>query len=297
MSDGKNQMNLLVRPFLAKFREEAGLTQDQLATKVTLSAAGVSRIESGLKPVSDNDLATILKAIGTPKAEEFRQFLQQEWDMLERPSFDHPNRGHLWDANLALRRLLDLRENPDLKSVFLRQVDLYEREIRRVADFLRSCEHQIAFIGCIGVGKSTAICKLDGLLKPGENKLDKEIVLETGAGGITLCEVQITQGPRHGLRIEPRTEDSIRKDVEEFAEYLTKATRTETGSNKPTTEEEGDGLGISKEVVRAIRNMADLTERRKEEGGRRIRVDPAKELAVQYPKPTELAIQILTRMD
>jgi hypothetical protein len=217
--------------------------------------------------------------------------------MLERPSFDNPNRGHLCDANLALRRLSELRENPDLRSVFLRQIDLYEREIRRVADFLHSCEHQIAFIGCIGVGKSTAICKLDGLLKAGENKLDKEIVLETGAGGITLCEVQITQGPRHGLRLEPRTEDSIRKDVEEFAEYLIKATRAEGGSTKPGNEEEGDVLGISKEVVRAIRNMADLNERRKDEGGRRIRLDPAKDLAVQYPKPTELAIQILTRMD
>lgn len=297
MPDTMNRMDVLVGRFVAKFREEAGLTQDQLASKVTASAAGISRIESGVKSVTDDELASILKAIGTPKAEEFGEFLQQEWDMLERPSFDHPNRGHLWDANLALQRLAELRENPDLKSVFLRQIDLYEREIRRVADFLRSCEHQIAFIGCIGVGKSTAICKLDGLLKAGENKLDKEIVLETGAGGITLCEVQITQGPRHGLRIEPRTEDSIRKDVEEFAEYLIKATRTESGSNKPSNEEEGDVLGISKEVVRAIRNMADLTEKRKEEGGRKIRVDPAKELAIQYPKTTELAIQILTRMD
>jgi transcriptional regulator with XRE-family HTH domain len=297
MSDGMNRTDLLIGRFIAKFREEAGLTQDQLATKVTLSAAGISRIESGLKPVNDDDLSTILKAIGTPKAEEFVQYLQQEWDMLERPAFDHPNRDHLWDANLALRQLSELRENPDLKSVFLRQIDLYEREIRRVADFLRSCEHQIAFIGCIGVGKSTAICKLDGLLKAGENKLDKEIVLETGAGGITLCEVQITQGPRYGLRIEPRTEDSIRKDVEEFAEYLIKATRTDGGANRQNAEEDGDVLGISKEVVRAIRNMADLTERRKEEGSRRIRVDPAKELALQYPKPTELAIQILTRMD
>ena len=245
----------------------------------------------------EDDLTSILRAIGTHRAEEFGQFLQQEWDMLERPSFDHPNRDHLWDANVALRRLSDLLENPDVKSVFLRQIELYDREIRRVTDFLRSCEHQIAFIGCIGVGKSTAICKLDGLLKSGENKLDKEIVLETGAGGITLCEVQITQGPRHGLRIEPRTEDSIRKDVEEFAEYLIKATRSEVTLTKSSSEEEGDVLGISREVVRAIRNMADLTERRREEGGRRIRVDPAKELAVQYPKPTELAIQILTRMD
>lgn len=297
MSEANATTVVPVGRILERLRKEAQLTQEQVAEKVTfkISPAGVSRVEDGGKQVTDDELAAILKAIGTAKADEFAQYLREDWDQLERPPFDHPNRKNLWQANRALRKLTRLRDKPDLKGVFVRQIDLYERELHRVSEFLRDCTHRIAFIGCIGVGKSTGICKLANLLKPGEDKLDREIVLETGAGGITLCEVHITQGPGYGLRIEPRTRDAIEKDVEDLAEYLFKATRPDAAA-RPADEEEGDVLGISKEVVRAIRNMADLTEKRTNEGGRRVRVDPARELAAQYNTATELAIQILSRM-
>ncbi|CAN5565887.1 hypothetical protein BH10CYA1_BH10CYA1_59940 [soil metagenome] len=283
--------------YVGLIREEGGLTQAQLAQRITLSSATISRIESGDKDVTMDELLTILKAFGTPKAEQFIEYLQQDWDELERPVFDHPNRTSLWEANLALRKLSELRKDPDLRSVFLQQADLYEKELRRLALYLRSREHQIAFIGSIGVGKSTGICKLTALVKPGEDKLDRQIVLETGAGGITLCEVHIFHGPKYGILITPRSEDSIRRDVEDFAEYLIKTTCPDDNTARPLSNEDNDLLGISKEVVRAIRNMSKLTEQRKEEGGKKVRFDPAKELARQFPNTQELAIQILTRMD
>ena len=43
--------------------------------------------------------------------------------------------------------------------------------------------------------------------------------------------------------------------------------------------------------------MADLVEKRKEEGGRKIRWDPAKELAIKHSEITDLITQILTRMN
>jgi transcriptional regulator with XRE-family HTH domain len=297
MNDTKGRSDIPVGRYLTLIREGAGLTQAQLGGKVTFSTASISRIESGDKDTTNEELAAILKAIGTAQAKQFGEYLNQSWDELDRPAFDHPNRSNLWEANLALRKLRELREDPDLKSVFVRQIDLYEKELRRLAHYLRSREHQIAFIGSIGVGKSTGICKLTGLLKQGEDRLDRQIVLETGAGGITLCEVHISHGPKYGLLIVPRSEDSIRKDVEDFCEYLIKTIRPDTATAKPVDDEEGDLLGISKEVVRAIRNMSGLTEKRKEEGGKRVRIDPAKELAQQFPKTQELAIQILTRMD
>lgn len=281
---------------LVAIREDASMTQAQLADKVGFSAASISRIETGDKPIYPDELAAIIKAVGTTKAKQLDEYLKQNWDELDLPSFDHPNRLSLWEANLALRKLRELRDNPELKSVFIRQIDLYEKELRRFTHFLRSREHRIAFIGGIGVGKSTAICKLTGLLKAEENKLDRQIVLETGGGGTTLCEVHISQGPKYGLRIVPRTEDSIRKDVEEFSEYLIKLFRPDSNSSKQSVEEEDNPLGISKETVRAIRNMSGLITRR-EEGGKKISIDPAKELVAEYPKMQELAIQILTRMD
>lgn len=224
------------------------------------------------------------------------QNLVEPWDELECPVDEHPNRSNLWEANLALRKLRGLKEDPDLKGVFVKHIDLYEKELRRLASFLQNRDHQIAFIGSIGVGKSTGICKLTGLLKPDEERLDRQIVLETGAGGITICEVRISQGSKYGLRIVPRKQESIRVDVEDFSEYLIKTVHADGTSAKPLNDEDGDSLGISKEVVRAIRNMSELTEKRQEEGGKTIRIDPAKELARQFPNKDQLAIQILTRM-
>lgn len=282
--------------YIASLREAAGLTQAQLAQTVTFSTATLSRIESGDKTVTAEEIRSLLEAIGSPKAAQFGDFLSQSWDQVERPAFDHPNRDSLWSANISLRKLAKLREDTGLKAVFLRQVDLYADELRRAVEFLKRCDHQIGFVGSIGVGKSTAICKLTGLLKSHEEKLDRQIVLETGAGGITLCEVHIASGPRYGIRIIPRSEESIRGDVEDFCDYLITVSKPVPSSPQPE-DEEGDPLGISKEVVRAIRNMADLTEKRREENGKRLRVDPAKELAKQIGSPQELCIQILTRME
>ena len=277
MSDGINRSEIPLGRYLAMVRRDAGMTQAELAQKLTFSTASVSRIEFGETNATDEEIVSILKEIGGQKAAELEEYLRQDWDELERPSFDHLNRAALWQANLALRKLRRLRDDPELKGVFLRQVDFYEKELRRLAEFLRSRSHQIAFIGSIGVGKSTAICKLAGLLKPGEKKLDDQIVLETGAGGITLCEVHLSKGPKHGVRIVPRTDDSIRKDVEDFCEYLIHITRPETAVegalNEDDDEEESDPLGISKEVARAIRNMAGLGEtKRKQENGRRCAI-------------------------
>jgi len=218
--------------YLAAVRDKSGMTQADLASKVTMSTATLSRIESGEKTPNDDETYAILQAIGTPQAEGLGEYLRQEWGQLKRPRFQHPNRFALREANESLRKLAELRDDPELKGIFVRQIDLYEVELRRLAEFLFSCEHQIACIGSIGVGKSTAICKMTDLLVDGENKLDRQIVLETGAGGITLCEVHIAQGPNYGLRIVPRSEDSIRRDVEDLSDYLIRMTQPDSpGSN------------------------------------------------------------------
>jgi hypothetical protein len=177
-------------------------------------------------------------------------------------------------------------------------VDLYEKEFERLAAFLRSYDHRIAFVGSIGVGKSTAICKLVGLVKPGESRLTRETVLETGGGRTTLCEVHIVAGPRYGLRIAPRSEESIRRDVEDYAEHLIQ--RAVGGHSSGQGGAEGhDTLGISKEVIRAIQNMSGLVVKheRAVEDGKTTPDDPALELAARHPKVCDLAVEILARMD
>lgn len=285
--------------YVAMVREAAEMSQSQLAQAVTFSTATVSRIESGEKEATVEELASMLQAIGTDGAMQLAEFLTQTWDYLPRPEFDHPDRESLWTANCALRKLAEMRRDPELKAVFLRQVELYEVELRRVVEQISVRYHQIAAIGGIGVGKSTALAKMIGLVVAGVEKLDKQIVLETGGGGITLCEVHVAHGPRYGISIVPRSDDSIRRDVEDFAEYLISATRPES-STAAAEDDDGDPLSLTKEVVRAIRNMAGLTEKKekkKDDGTKRSRIDPAKVLAEQYASAQELAIHILTEMN
>lgn len=297
MSDA-NSEKYPVGAYVAKVREQAGISQSHLAQSVKWSSATLSRIESGEKEASTEEIASLLGAIGSDEAMKLAEFLAQTWDFVDRPEFDHPDIDALWAANRALAKLNEMRRDPDLKAVFLRQVDLYEKELLRLVGQLSSRDQQIAAIGGIGVGKSTALAKMIGLTVTGVEKLDKQIVLETGGGGITLCEVHIVQGPQYGIRIVSRSDDAIRRDVEDFAEYLFNATHSE-GETTAAEDDDGDPLSLTKEVVRAIRNMAGLTEKKekkREDGGKRLRIDPAKELASEYSSVQELAIHILTEM-
>lgn len=302
MEDGVVQTEVAIGRYLAKLRDDAGLTQADLAKKITASAARISRIESGDVVLTDEEMAQFLNSIGTASATAFRQYLRDDWDMLERPPFDHPDRETLWTANGILRKVRDLKANPELKSVFVRQIEMYEADLRALAADLRSTDHNLAFIGSIGVGKTSAICTMTDLRTDTDGPFNRQMVLEAGAGGTTICEVHIKTGPAYGLIIEPRTEDAIKYDVADFAEYLLRVTkggqRAAPATGGPEQDGGDDGPGMTKEVIRAIRNMARLTETKtKDASGALVRSDPARELAGRYPDPKELAVQIRSLMD
>lgn len=284
--------------YLAALREEAGVTQAQLAKKMTVSPAQVSRIEGNDKNITREDLDSFLAALGTSRAREFKQFLKQNWKELTRPEFDHPDREQLWDAELALQEITAFYQDPALKHVFRRQIEAYEKEIRRYAAYLYSREHVLAMIGAIGAGKTTGICSLVGLELRKKDSEPAEPALEVGGGGITICEVHVRRGPQYGMIVTSRSEEQIRADVTEFCEFLLGLAQGATVSAEDEPGAQDNPLGISKEVVRAIRNMAKLTtKKRKAKDGKIIREDPAKELAAKTPDIRELIVKVLERMD
>lgn len=116
-----------------------------------------------------------------------------------------------------------------------------------MAALLLKREHQVAFIGSIGIGKSTAICRLAGLEVAATDGPHPAPILEAGAGGITICEVHFRRGPSFGLIIEPSGDEETRADVTDFAEYV-------RGTDAAAAEGEGEeeSQDISKEVERAI---------------------------------------------
>ena len=280
--------------YLTQVRERAGIKQAELARKVTWSPAVLSRVESGERSLADDELDQLLDAIDTPEAGKLRDALSRDWRVLPRPSLDHPDQDLLWAAEEVAQQLTTLREQPDVRNAFERRLTEYVDELGRFAGLLLKRDHQVAFIGSIGIGKSTAICRLAGLEVEVPDSPNPAPVLEAGAGGITICEVHLRRGPGYGLMIEPRSDNEIRADVTDFAEYI-------LGSDaSPAEIDSGDdeSQGISKEVERAIRNLAGLKiKREKRPDGKASRRDEAKELAKSYPATRDLVVEILARME
>ncbi|MBL7256142.1 helix-turn-helix domain-containing protein [Paractinoplanes lichenicola] len=273
---------------LAQLRERVGLKQADLARRVTWSQAVLSRVEAGDRTVSDDELKALLAAIGTDDAAELAAVLARNWRHLPRPPLDHPDQQLLWRAEEMVAGLVTAGSGAEAHPAFRARLDEYVKDVERLAQLLLRREHQIAFIGSIGIGKSTAICRSTGLEVTNAQGRTFS-VLETGAGGITLCEVGLGRGPGYGIKVEPRPLDEIRSDVDDFVDQILQGSAP--------AEEEEITAAVPRELERAIRNMAGLTQKRtKGPDGKSIRTDPAKELAAEFPDRRDLAVEVLARM-
>jgi len=278
--------------YLMRIRERSGMKQAELAKKINWSPASLSRVESGDKELTEDELHLITSAIGTKDANKVQNNLSRQWKVINRPQLNHPDADLLWNAEETAQKLDLLRQNPDIKHAFEKRLNEYIVEIINGSNLLLNRDHQIAFIGSIGIGKSTAICRIADLEVISKDATNPVPVLESGAGGITICEVHLRSGPSYGLIIEPRSEEEIRADVRDFAEFIGGFTNLDGQLDGE------DSQGISKEVERAIRNMSKLnTKREKTSDGRTTRWDEAKELAKNFPSAREFVLEILSLME
>ena len=212
------------------------------------------------------------------------------WLNLTEPSPEHPDTALLWEAEQAFQNIAGLSERPDIRNAFVKRLEASRSELVDAVRPVLGLEHSIAFIGDIGVGKTTALCRAIGLNIP-EGMLGGVAptpVLETGAGGTTICEVQITSGLGYGLVIEPRKEDELREEVLEFARLL-----MPSSDSRPD-----DDTRVAREVSRAIRNMSGLQRsvQRGPDGRITGQLDPARDLAEQLADADALADEIWSRM-
>lgn len=279
---------------IAALREQAGLKQHVLAKRLEWSAAVLSRVENGERPISEDELGIILRGIGTPEANKVKDLLARQWRMLPEPSLTDPDSDLLWEAEQAAQQIHALAERPDVKQFFERRLVRYKEELSVAAERVMNKSYRVAFLGTIAVGKSTAICRAEGLELPSDKGMPKA-VLETGAGGITFCEVHLRRGPGYGLIIEPCTEDEIRRHVTDFANFILNSTYFADEGNG-----ESGAPSISREVERALRNMAGLRKRRAEkkaDGSVTPAIDEARTLAATVTDAKALSVEILARME
>ena len=286
--------NLEIGHYLARLRNKAGIKQNELAKRLTFSSAVVSRVESGGRAVSTDELDSILEAIGTEEALGFRETIGHDWLNLPRPPLGHSEEPILWEAEQAFQKVKALSENPKIAHPFARRLGESLTELRTSAELVLANEYSIAFVGNIGVGKSTALCRITGLEVSEEATGQPVTVLDVGSGGITLCEVHIARGPGYGVLVEPRTEVELYREIREFARSFMTSPDADHGEG----DEDPGFSGTTKEIERVIRNMSGLTiKRTRLPDGTRERTDPIRDLAQDCTNPDDLAVTIRARMN
>jgi len=281
--------NEQMRSILVKLRENAGLSQAQVAERLKFTASRVSRLESGDTELSREEAMLIANELGTPTATAYAEYLKTEWRITEQPGFNHPSREQLWKAEAALQRLQSLENDPELKNAFIQQIKALRAALERVSRQLRSTDHPTVLIGPPEVGKTTVGCELTGLRRAdAELDLDEQMALQTGGGRVTISEVHMKNGSDYTVSVDPCTVEEVHQYVSEFCDDLLRT----------LAKQDGDAGGISAEVERAIRNMSKLMiKRMKSPDGKIHSEDLALELANKFPTKKDLLVQILTRMD
>ena len=275
---------------LAIIRGEAGLTQSSVALKVRVDQSRISRIEKGEVFPSFPDVQIYLEALDTDTARKYLRYLEKEWKMLPPPALETPELENIWVAEQKLEALEAFVQEKELPGPVQAEVDMHRQSLRDAANFLSCLDHQVAFIGDIGVGKTTALCLAAGLVLPDSKAgLDNKVALETGAGRITVCEVRIKAGSTWGVIVEPQQEAEIYRLVADLCEAV-KSKDTAIGPEAATK-------GVPREIERALRNMSKLARKlQKTPEAKPILQDPLKELAQKFDTLDELRSEFSSRL-
>ena len=244
---------------LRKARESAGIKQGDMAKRLGVSSNSViSRLEKS--ETTDRAMAErYLRAIGTEDSLAILDFYARDWRISQRPDFRHPDRESLWQAELALQKLAAFEAADEFDALLTAPLNFIRDTLQATADYVGRIDHALAWIGTVGVGKTTALSHLTNLIVSAPGGRARPIFPASG-GRTTTSEVVVRPAPAFGVAVEPKGEDEIRLLVSEMVELV------------------ADGKGsVSTEIDRAIRNMAELQKRRDPED-QKLLIDPIKEM-------------------
>ena len=183
-----------------------------------------------------------------------------------------------------IQKEIDIRDSPQtiIDHLSNRALnDLYER-LENIENILLIKKYDLAFIGQVGVGKTTAICHLFDLVMEAKKKKkikkkEKELtvveeLMATGSGFTTLCEVVVIPDTSTFIEINPYQSEEVEKILEDFGLSIWLKAYPEMAKDQP------DVGSLPPELVRAVRNMVDLPAKESKEN------DPAIKLARDFGK-------------
>jgi len=176
---------------------------------------------------------------------------------------------------------VELKENQPL----LNQLQMLKTNLQSSREYLLSKDHHIAFIGSIGVGKTTAICGILGLVDEKGGT-----ALSTSSGRTTLCEVEIRRGEKTRILISPCSSDETQSHLRDFVDVL--RMRQEGRAH-----DDSDAVSMSSEVERCVRNMIGLPVRTaKSPDGTIKRTDEALDLYKKLGNPAAFLEEAFKRL-
>ena len=281
-------MDKEIGEILADIRNEAVMTQRQVAERMGGNQTRVSRLEAG--DGEYEDLASYLEAIGTPTAQTVADLLKIEWRHLPRPSLRHPDIEILVEIERGLSRIHTFLEDGQVPTVLAGQAELLVRRLEAAGHYLLALDHDVIYIGETGVGKTTAACRQAGLVIDQATAADLTgMMLDTGGGRTTLCDVRVETGERFALTVESVPDEEVYQLVAEVCRGIREKLNGETSSTAAE-------FNPPEEVERALRNMAGLPRPPRPRRGAMVRSDPAADLARKCEKPDDLTAEFAARL-
>jgi transcriptional regulator with XRE-family HTH domain len=281
-------MNLEVGKLLAEIRESAKLTQKQIAEGLQGNQTKVSRIEAGEGNLED--VLGYLNVVGSTQAEHLASLLRLDWHYLARPSLTHPDMETLIAVEAALVRIHAFLEDGNVPAVLANQAQLLIGRLLQAGNYLLSLSHEVVYVGEIGVGKTTAACQQAGLVVDAASAADlKGMLLDTGGGRTTLCDVRVETGDRYSLAVDAVADEEVYRLVSETCKGVLEKLNGVIG----VTQAE---FKPAEEVERALRNMAGLPRPARAKKGGAAAPDPVAELSKTFKTEAELSAEFAGKL-
>lgn len=140
----------------------------------------------------------------------------------------------------------------------IKSLEVIAERLNKIEKALKVDKYSLVFIGEVGSGKTTAICRLLDLVfekeKNIKNKPTKVItnIMQTTSGRTTICEVVVDSSQQNYLEIEPYSEDDLSELIKSLCYYVWL-------KNYPHLTVEGEITDpLPAELRRAIINITDL---------------------------------------
>jgi transcriptional regulator with XRE-family HTH domain len=234
-------MNLAIPAEVLKHvREARGLSQTTLAKNMGTVASVLSKLEK-VEDAEPEMAERYLSAIDSELAQDVRDYYSRPWHQESPPSYLHPDREALWEIDQALGSLEAFeaeRDDPILRS----PIALLRSELNAAEAYLKRRDHIVAWIGDIGVGKTTALTHAVGLLV-GDGRSGRKPAFPVGPGRTTVCETAIRVAPTFGILVDTISDEEV-----------IRLTRDLVSSLAPNAA----GVGVSSEIARVLRNMSNM---------------------------------------